>query len=115
MGYGLLETYGLWCAFPRPPTRWTGLAMGYYRLWVFTGMGYNRFDCICGKFGFICSGPLSKLILLCFSPSPVSTVHSSKSHSSSTTFTVSEENGLLEDKVFFPSKKGTTMRGMGGS
>ena len=20
--------------------------MGYYRLWVFTGMGYNRFDCI---------------------------------------------------------------------
>jgi hypothetical protein len=45
MGYGLLETYGLWYAFPRPPSRWTGLAMGYYRLWVFTGMGYNRFDC----------------------------------------------------------------------
>ena len=40
-GYGLwvLETYGLWYAFPRPPSQWTGLAMGYYRLWVFTGMG----------------------------------------------------------------------------
>ena len=45
MGYGLLETYGLWYAFPRPPSRWTGLAMGYYRLWVFTSMGYDRFDC----------------------------------------------------------------------
>ena len=48
MGYGLLETYGLWYAFPHPPSWWTGLAMGYHRLWVFTasGMGYDRFDCM---------------------------------------------------------------------
>ena len=32
--------YGLWYAFPRPPSQWTGFAMGYYRLWVFKGMGY---------------------------------------------------------------------------
>ena len=45
MGYGLWQTYGLWYAFPHPPSRWTDFAMGYYRLWVFKGMGYNRFNC----------------------------------------------------------------------
>jgi len=31
--------YALWCAFPPPPSRWTGLAMGYgfSRVWVMTG------------------------------------------------------------------------------
>lgn len=45
MGYGLWLTYGLWYAFPCPPSRWTAGAMGYKRLWVFWVMGYDRSDC----------------------------------------------------------------------
>jgi len=37
MGYGLWLTYGLWYAFPCPPSWWTAGAMGYKRLWVMTG------------------------------------------------------------------------------
>jgi hypothetical protein len=46
MGYGLLWTYGLWCANPRPPSWWIRKAMGYKGLWVIRGMGYEGFDCI---------------------------------------------------------------------
>ena len=37
--------YGLWYAFPHPPSRWTAGAMGYKRLWVIWVMGYDRSDC----------------------------------------------------------------------
>ena len=45
MGYGLWLTYGLWYAFPCPPSWWTARAMGCKRLWVFWVMGYDRSDC----------------------------------------------------------------------
>jgi hypothetical protein len=45
MGYGLWLTYGLWYAFPRPPSWWTARAMGYKELWGIWGMGYEEFDC----------------------------------------------------------------------
>ena len=34
MGYGLLKTYGLWYANPRPPSWWTEKVMGFQGLWV---------------------------------------------------------------------------------
>jgi len=37
--------YGLWYAFPRPPSQWTAGAMGYKRLWVIWVMGYDRSNC----------------------------------------------------------------------
>jgi len=46
MEYGLSQFYGLWDANPCEPSWWTDTAMGYNRLWVITGMGYGRFDCI---------------------------------------------------------------------
>lgn len=46
MGYGLLQTYGLWYAIPREPSWWMDFAMGYKGLWVIRSMGYERFDCI---------------------------------------------------------------------
>jgi len=54
-GYGLwvMEPYGLWSAFPRPPSRWTGRAMGYHgygfsQVWVKTGLTVlNNWKCLC--------------------------------------------------------------------
>jgi hypothetical protein len=45
MGYGLLQTYGLWYAIPCEPSWWMDFAMGYKGLWVIKSMGYKRFDC----------------------------------------------------------------------
>ena len=45
MGYGVLQVYGFWVRNYCPPTRWTENCMGFRRLWVITGMGYDRFDC----------------------------------------------------------------------
>ena len=45
MGYGLLQTYGLWYAIPCEPSWWTAQAMGYKGLWVIGGMCYEGFDC----------------------------------------------------------------------
>ena len=45
MGYGLLQTYGLWGQNFHPLTWWTEKGMGYESLWVITGMGYEGFDC----------------------------------------------------------------------
>ena len=39
-------SYGLWYAFPHPPSQWTAGAMGYKRLWVIWVIGYDRSDCI---------------------------------------------------------------------
>ena len=44
MGYGLLWTYGLWGAIPRPPKWWTQKCMGFQRLWVMASMGYEGAD-----------------------------------------------------------------------
>jgi hypothetical protein len=45
MGYGLLQTYGLWYVISCKPSWWTAQAMGYKGLWVMRGMGYEGFDC----------------------------------------------------------------------
>jgi hypothetical protein len=45
MGYGVLQTYGLWVANPRLPSWWTDFAMEYWGLWVVTCMGYEKFYC----------------------------------------------------------------------
>ena len=39
MGYGVLQVYGFMVRNSCEPTRWTEIAMGFRRLWVFTGMG----------------------------------------------------------------------------
>ena len=39
MGYGVLESYGLWVENPCEPTRWIEKAMGYWGLWVIRDMG----------------------------------------------------------------------------
>jgi len=46
MGYGLSRTYGVFHQSTRPPSWWTGKAMGYRGLWVIRGMGYGSVDCI---------------------------------------------------------------------
>ena len=38
--------YGFYLTNTCPPSRWMAGAMGYYRLWVITVMGYHSFYCI---------------------------------------------------------------------
>ena len=43
MGYD--RYYGFYLTNTSPPSQWTARAMGYYRLWVITVMGYHSFYC----------------------------------------------------------------------
>lgn len=45
MGYGVLESYGLWVGLTCIPTGETKNCMGYGRLWVIRVMGYKSFNC----------------------------------------------------------------------
>jgi len=46
MGYGVSQSYGLWAKTAYEPTLFPENPMGYHRVWVMTGMGYDRDDCI---------------------------------------------------------------------
>ena len=80
-----------------------------------------------GEFGFICSGPSQLLsdyrltgLTICHAalvrlPQPSIALALNRVPRAQKPLSISEENGLLEHKVSSPSKKGTTMMGMGCS
>jgi hypothetical protein len=45
MGYGVSQVVWVFDQNPRLPIWWIKNSMGYYELWVLTGMGYRGVDC----------------------------------------------------------------------
>ena len=56
MGYGLMQTYGLWYENSCPPSQWIAQGMSYEGLWVNRCMDYKGFNCN-EVLAFIFQGP----------------------------------------------------------